>query len=76
MGQFLELVSELEEGYLPGPETVSISARLDLPRAFIDALFTSARTRGLVKPGYGRGSKVRWSVSPAGRALIAHVAHH
>lgn len=47
-----------------------LASRLDIPRAFVDALFTSARTRGLIKPMYGRGNKIRWAVSPVGEAIV------
>jgi hypothetical protein len=68
--QFLTAIHSLPDGYQPGPETSQVAADLDFPKAFVDALFTSARMRGLLKPQYGRGSKVRWTVSPAGAELV------
>ncbi len=69
MAQFLDLVERADDGFQPGPESKIMAERLDLPVPFVDALFTSARMRGLLKPAYGRGSKIRWRVSPAGAAL-------
>lgn len=68
--QFLVIVQSRQAGFQPGPESSEIAARLDLPRPFMDALFTSARTRGLLKPLYGRGKKVRWALSPVGEEFI------
>lgn len=68
--QFLAHVAKTEKGFQPGPESATVASRMDLPRAFIDALFTSARTRALIKPIYGRGSKIRWTVSPEGEAFL------
>lgn len=70
LASFLAIVDASDTGFQPGPESDRIAARLDVPRAFVDTLFTSARTRGLLKPMYGRGAKVRWSVSPNGEELI------
>ncbi len=71
--RFLSLLQTLEDGYQPGPETGELAISLDLPRAFVDALFTSARARGLVKPMYGRGSKIRWVISNSGDSLVARL---
>lgn len=68
--RFLAQVSELKEGFQPGPETQAIAAHLELPGAFIEGLFTSARMRGLLKPAYGRGSKIHWTVSTTGVQMI------
>ena len=75
--RFLAAVQESGEGYQPGSETGQIARALDFQKAFVDALFTSARTRGLLKPQYGRGNKVRWTVSPAGADLLQrHPSSH
>lgn len=68
--QFLALVDAGDLGFQPGPESDVLASRLELPRAFVDALFTSARTRGLLKPMYGRGNKIRWAVSPLGSQFL------
>lgn len=68
--RFLAAVETRDQGFYPGVESAELATDLDLPRAFIDGLYTSARTRGLLKPRYGRGSRVRWGVSPSGRNLM------
>lgn len=70
LARFLALVATSENGFQPGPESDRLARGLEVPRPFVDTLFTSARTRGLIKPMYGRGNKVRWKVSPTGEALI------
>lgn len=68
--QFLVAIVQSERGFTPGQESSIIAKRLDVQREFVDTLYTSARTRGLLKPAYGRGSKVVWQVSPSGLSLI------
>lgn len=68
--RFLAQVNGLQNGFQPGPESQAIAAELELPGAFIDGLFTSARMRGLLKPAYGRGSKIHWMVSATGVQMI------
>jgi hypothetical protein len=67
---FLEVVAKSDDGYQPGAEGRAVASSLDVPPSFVDALFTSARTRGLLKPVYGRGGKVRWNVSATGAELV------
>ena len=71
LARFLHEVGASSEGFQPGAESKVMAQRLEVPLAFIDALFTSARMRGLLKPAYGRGSKVRWQLSPAGEDLAS-----
>ncbi|MBA3378023.1 MAG: hypothetical protein H0T93_04000 [Chloroflexia bacterium] len=68
--QFLAIVDASEDGFQPGPASANLASRMGTQRAFVDALFTSARTRGLIKPMYGRGSKIWWTVSPVGEAFL------
>lgn len=70
LAQFLAAIGEADDGFQPGAESRAIATSLDVPPSFVDALFTSARTRGLLKPVYGRGGKVRWTVSAAGQELL------
>jgi hypothetical protein len=70
LARFLAAVVNADDGFQPGAEGRDIATSLDVPPSFVDALFTSARTRGLLKPVYGRGGKVRWSVSASGARLI------
>ncbi len=74
--QFLTIVAARDQGFQPGPETAEMATSLNVPRAFVEALYTSARTRGLVKPKYGRGSRMWWVVSPAGSNLIEQNPPH
>ena len=71
LATFLQAVDQLPNGFLPGPQSRSLAADLSLQREFIDALFTSARTRGLLKPAYGRGSRVHWKLSDAGSEFLS-----
>lgn len=73
LSRFLDAVKGRDEGFQPGPESQELAEQLDLPRPFVDALFTSARMRGLLKPMYGRGSKIRWVLSPAGASLVTRL---
>ena len=70
LAQFLAAIEEAGEGFQAGPELGRMAERLEVPREFLEGLLTSARTRGLVKPVYGRGSKIRWGVSPQGLKLV------
>ncbi len=68
--KFLAIVESSENGFQPGPESSKLASRMDTQQAFVDALFTSARTRGLIKPMYGRGNKIRWAISPLGQEFL------
>ena len=70
LAQFLSIIEANDRRFVPGPESKDIAAQMDVPRAFIDALFTSARTRGLLKPAYGRGNKVHWKISTSGSEFV------
>lgn len=68
--RFLRQVRGLESGFHPGLQSREIAVILDIPEAFVDALFTSARTRGLLKPNpLGRG-RLRWTVSATGERFL------
>jgi hypothetical protein len=68
--QFLRHVRDTKSGFSPGRQSREAAAALDLPEAFVEALFTSARTRGLLKPDpLGRG-KLRWTVSAMGERFL------
>jgi hypothetical protein len=71
LAAFLTAINELPDGYLPGPQSKKLAASLGMQGEFLNALFTSARTRGLLKPAYGRGSRVHWKVSATGTEFIA-----
>ncbi|MBA2247518.1 MAG: hypothetical protein H0W23_05270 [Chloroflexia bacterium] len=68
--RLLTVIRTLDEGFTPGPLTADVARALDVPEAFVDALFVSARTRGLLKPNYlGRG-RLRWAVSATGDRFV------
>ncbi len=68
--RLLTVVRQLGDGFTPGPQTANVARELDVPEAFIEALFVSARTRGLLKPIYlGRG-RSRWTVSATGDRFV------
>ena len=73
LGTFLRRVDGLPDGYAPVSHGRAIAATLDWSPAFVDALFTSARARGLVEPYRARGTRrrARWCVSARGRGWIA-----
>lgn len=71
--RFLAAIAERETGFTPGQESTALATYLGMQRPFVDMLFTSARMRGLLKPAYGRGSKVVWHVSATGKAIIDRV---
>lgn len=71
MAPFLVYIQGMESGFLPGAETRVLAAELALPEAFVEALFTSARMRGLLKPAFGRGNRPRWIIAPSGSDLVS-----
>ena len=72
LGEFLRRVMDLTDGYAPLSHGRAIAAALDWPPAFVEALFTSARTRGLLEPLRTRSTRgrSRWRVSARGRAWV------
>ncbi len=71
LASFLVAVDKLPDGYLHSPTSTSLADELGMQREFVDALFTSARTRGLLKPAYGRGSRIHWKVSDSGAGFLS-----
>lgn len=68
--QLLTYVRRLSDGYTPGTQAAEAALALDVPEAFVEALFVSARTRGFLKPDYlGRG-RLRWTVSATGDRFV------
>lgn len=60
---------------MPGTQTADVARELDVPDAFVEALFVSARTRGLLKPTYfGRG-RPRWTVAATGDRFLESDEH-
>lgn len=74
--RFLSLVRDLPSGFVPGQQSSDVAASLDVPEAFVEALFTSARTRGLVKPNPLNRSRLRWTVSATGDRFLEQSGAH
>lgn len=70
---FLRYVATLSDGYAPNSHGRVIADHLDWPPAFVEAVFASARVRGLLEPHYGKRSRgrVRWQVSAEGQSWLA-----
>jgi len=52
-----------------------IAAFLDVPREFVEALFTSAQRRGLIKPLSVMKGRITWAITPLGDRLLVHHGH-
>jgi hypothetical protein len=75
MGLFLEYVLSQSNGFAPGIQSKSAAEAIDVSDALIDALFISARTRGLIAPDFNARGRTRWIVSNKGlRFLERHSA--
>jgi hypothetical protein len=68
--RLLEYVQTLDNGFTPGTQTTEVARELDVPEAFVEALFVSARTRGLLKPIYPGRGRLRWTVSATGDRMV------
>ena len=69
---FLRAIGALPEGYAPASHGKRVAAALDVPPAFAEALFASARARGLLEPYRVRQARgrPRWRVSARGRRWL------
>lgn len=69
---FLRFVQEEESGFSPTARASveTVAGRLEVPPELIDALFTSARSRGFLRPVPHGRVRVRWQVSSAGRVFL------
>lgn len=72
LGPFLEEVARHPDGFSPISHGRRIAEERGWPLPFIEALFTSARTRGLIEPFRSPSSRgrPRWRVSAAGQAWL------
>lgn len=70
---FLEYLQHHTATFSPtSPRSVARTAEaLDLQPALVEALFTSARGRGLVRPARAAGGRARWEISRKGREFLA-----
>ncbi|MDQ3044236.1 MAG: hypothetical protein M3R06_03660 [Chloroflexota bacterium] len=64
--QFLLRVHGLKGGFAPSADANQLATDLDWPRDFLDAIFTSARSRGFLIPAQppGQRGRVRWRPNP------------
>ena len=69
---FLEYVQSLASGFAPGVQSREAASSAGVPDALIDAVFVSARTRGLIGRDFNAKprTRTRWIVSPRGRDFI------
>lgn len=74
--RLLAVIRNMSDGFTLGTQTADIARTLDMPEAFIEALFVSARTRGLLKPTYAGRGRVRWTVSATGDRFLEQGEHH
>ncbi len=73
LARFLRHLADLGTGYSPASHARAAADATELPPPFLEALFTSARARGLIEPfrsPHARG-RTRWRLSPRGRAFLA-----
>jgi len=65
---FLEHLTTLPGGFAPATDGASLATACGVPAPFVDVLFTSAKTRGLIEPFQPRGARgrYRWRVSARG----------
>lgn len=75
LAPFLHQIEEHRDGYAPASHASAVAAALDWPPAFADALFTSARARGMLEPLRTRGARGRnrWCVSARGTTWLLTV---
>jgi hypothetical protein len=73
LARFLGCLGALPEGYSPIADAAQVAADCDIVPAFVEALFVSARTRGLVEPFRAKGARgrYRWHVSARGAKWLA-----
>jgi hypothetical protein len=72
---FLNYLTAQSNGFAPGIQSKSAAEQIDVSDALIDAVFISARTRGLIAPDFNARGRTRWIVSAKGlRFLELHSA--
>lgn len=74
--QFLRELDTLETGYSPASHASVVAEECGFPPSFAEALFTSARARGLIEPFRSRHvrGRIRWRLSQKGHGLLATTA--
>lgn len=73
LNDFLRVIDDLAGGYAPTAHQRAVTSTLDWPNEFADAIFTSARARGMVETVRGPGTRgrSRWRLSARGRVWLA-----
>jgi len=73
LGPFLKELGTLAEGYAPASHGPKVAETLDWPPAFCEAVFASARGRGLLEPYRARGARgrARWRLSSRGTVWLS-----
>jgi hypothetical protein len=72
---FLRHIQTLTQGFAPGVQSRELAEIADVPDALIDAVFVSARMRGLIEPDFtARSKRTRWKVSARGTSFIDSAA--
>ena len=74
MTAFLAYVASERRGFAAGSQSKDAAQSTDLPEALIDAVFISARTRGLIAPDYESRGRTRWVISGKGKDFLAQHA--
>ena len=74
LARFLACLIDLPDGFSPTGDATAVAQRVDVLPPFVDALFVSARTRGLIEPFRSRSSRgrYRWQISNRGRAWLSN----
>ncbi len=73
LAQFLRCLHDLPEGFSPIADAERVADACAVDPAFVEALFVSARTRGLIEPFRSKGARgrYRWKVSRRGEHWLA-----
>jgi hypothetical protein len=73
LARFLACLVDRLDGFSPTVDGSVVAQAMEVQPAFIDALFVSARTRGLIEPFRAKNARgrYRWQVSTRGRAWLA-----
>ena len=70
MTAFLGYIQLQPAGFVTGVQTREAAASVDIPESLVDAIFVSARTRGLIGPDFNARGRTRWIVSRKGHAFL------
>jgi hypothetical protein len=75
LATFLRWIDERPGGFAPASQGPTVGIALGWQPAFGEAIFVSARARGLIEPVHGRGAgtRNRWQLTARGRAWLSEV---